>query len=127
MALLNFAFMAPTVNNLMATSVPGVREAHIQQLLAEIPPDASVSASTSLNPHLTERQYITIFPNVTISSIPGSDQTVQYVIVDLSTVFPEDKIGTVKALDQLSQGRFCTLKMSDDVILLGRRDVVKCP
>jgi uncharacterized membrane protein len=127
MALLNFAFMAPTVDNLMATSVPGVREAHIQQLLAEIPPNASVSASTSLNPHLTERQYITIFPNVTISSIPGSDQTVEYVIVDMSTVFPEDKIGTVKALDQLSQGRFCTLKMSDDVILLGRRDVVKCP
>nr|MBA2391544.1 DUF2079 domain-containing protein [Ktedonobacteraceae bacterium] len=127
MALLNYAFMAPTVNNLMATSVPGTREARIQQLLAEIPADAPVSAGTSLNPHLTERQYITIFPNVTISSIPGSDQTVKYVIVDLSTVFPEDKISTVKALNQLSQGRFCTLKMAEDVILLGRRDVVKCP
>lgn len=127
MTLLNYAFMAPTINNLMAMNVPGTHEALIQQLLAEIPPDASVAAGTSLNPHLTERQYITIFPNVTISSIPGSDQTVQYVIVDLSTVFPEDKISTVKALDQLSQGRFCTLKMSEDVILLGRRDVVKCP
>ncbi len=127
MALLNYAFMAPTINNLMATNVPGTREAQIQQLLAQIPPDAPVSAGTSLNPHLTERQYITIFPNITISSIPGSDQTVKYIIVDLSTVFPEDKIGTVKALDQLSQGRFCTLKMSGDVILLGRRDVVNCP
>ena len=127
MALLNYAFMAPTLNNLMATNVPGTREARIEQLLAEIPPTAPVSAGTSLNPHLTERQYITIFPNVTISSIPGSDQTVKYIIVDLSTVFPEDKISTVKALDQLSQGRFCTLKMADDVILLGRRDVVNCP
>ena len=127
MALLNYAFMAPIINNLLATNVPGTREARIQQLLDVIPPDAPVSAGTSLNPHLTERQYITIFPNITISSIPGNDQTVKYIIVDLSTVFPEDKIGTVKALNQLSQGRFCTLKMADDVILLGRRDVVNCP
>ncbi len=127
MALLNYAFMAPTINNLMATSVPGIREARIQLLLNEIPSNAPVSAGTSLNPHLTERQYITIFPNVTISSIPGNDQTVKYIIVDLSTVFPEDKISTVKALNQLSQGRFCTLKVSEDVILLGRRDVVNCP
>ena len=127
MALLNYAYMAPTLTNLMATNTPGTHEARIGQLLAQIPPDAPVSAGTSLNPHLTERQYITIFPNVTISSIPGSDQTVKYIIVDLSTVFPEDKIATVKALNQLSQGRFCTLKMADDVILLGRRDVVNCP
>ena len=127
MSLLNYAFMAPTLTNLMATNTPGTHEARIQQLLAEIPSDAPVSAGTSLNPHLTERQYITIFPNVTISSIPGADQTVKYIIVDLSTVFPEDKISTVKALNQLSQGRFCTLKMADDVILLGRRDVVHCP
>ncbi len=127
MSLLNYAFMAPTLTNLMATNTPGSHEARIEQLLAEIPPDAPVSAGTSLNPHLTERQYITIFPNVTISSIPGNDQTVKYVIVDLSAVFPEDKIGTVEALNQLSQGRFCTLKLADDVILLGRRDIVHCP
>ncbi len=127
MSLLNFTFMAPTLTNLMASSVPGTHEARIEQLLAEIPPNAPVSAGTSLNPHLSERQYITIFPNITISSIPGSDQTVTYIIVDLSTVFPEDKISTVKALNELSQGRFCTLKMADDVILLGRRDVVNCP
>ena len=127
MSLLNFSFMAPTLTNLMTANTPGPHEARIEQLLAQIPADAPVSAGTSLNPHLTERQYITIFPNVTISSIPGSDQTVTYIIVDLSTVFPEDKVSTVNALNRLSQGRFCTLKMADDVILLGRRDVVHCP
>ncbi len=119
---LNYFILAPNLNVFWATGLPGVHEAHIQQLLEEIPSDAPVSTGTSINPHLSERQYITVFPNITIDN-----KTVEYIIVDLSTVFPEDKISTIKALNQLSKGQFCTLKMSDDVILLGRRDIAHCP
>ncbi len=119
---LNYFILAPNLNVFWATTVPGVHEARIEQLLAEIPPDVPVSTGTSINPHLSERHYITVFPNITLSN-----KTVDYIIVDLSTVFPEDKISTIKALNQLSKGQFCTLKMSDDVILLGRRDIAHCP
>ena len=122
MFTLNYFILAPNLNIFWATTTPGVHEARIQQLLDQIPPDVPVSAGTSINPHLSERAYITVFPNITVGN-----QTVQYIIVDLSTVFPEDKISTIKALNQLSKGQFCTMKMSDDVILLGRRDVVHCP
>src|SRR6266516_1334591 len=122
MFTLNYFILVPDLNIFWATPIPAVHQAHIQELLAEIPPDASVSTGTSLNPHLSERQYITVFPNITISN-----KTVEYIIVDLSTVFPEDKVSTIKALNQLNKGQFCTLKMSDDVILLGRRDIVHCP
>jgi len=122
MFTLNYWIVAPNLTVFWATHVPGTHEAAIQQLLTEIPPDAPVSAGTSLNPHLSERQYITVFPNITIGN-----KTVEYVIVDLSTVFPEDRVSTTKVLNQLRKEQFCTLKMTEDVILLGRRDVVHCP
>src|SRR5205807_1752632 len=56
MLLLNYVIMAPFLNSFWADHLPGTREQHIQQLLAMIPPDASVSASSNLNPHVSERQ-----------------------------------------------------------------------
>jgi hypothetical protein len=92
-------------------------------LLARIPPDASVSAGGNLNPHLTERLYITVFPEITFSSSEKStNNMVQYVIVDINAVFPEDRASTSDELNQLvNSGQFRILARAEGVILLVRR------
>src|SRR5262249_42358141 len=62
MIVLNYVIMIPILNIFWADHRPDVREQRIEQILAMIPPDAPVSASGSINPHLTERQYVTVFP-----------------------------------------------------------------
>jgi hypothetical protein len=87
-----------------------------------IPPDASVSAGSNLNPHLTERQYVTVFPVLTVATpVKGQYIFVQYVIVDLNNVFPEDKYGTAVTLNALiNSGQFRILARADGVLLLVR-------
>jgi hypothetical protein len=101
----------------------GSREQHIEQLLAMIPPDASVSAGSTLNPHLTERLYVTVFPAITFTSNDKNiKNTVQYVIVDLDTVFPEDKVSTANKINRLVNSKqFRILARAEGVILLIRR------
>jgi hypothetical protein len=100
----------------------GTREQHIQQILNMIPPDAPVSAGDNLNPHLTDRQYITIFPQITYYRDNMTRGTVQYVVVDMNAVFPEDRVSTTKELDQLvSSGQFYMVARAEGVILLARR------
>src|SRR6185312_1158817 len=102
MFALNFAIMSPQLNVFWATEVPGSREQNIQQLLAMIPPNASVAAGENLNPHLSERLYVTVFPAITFSSSQKSiNNTVQYVIVDIQAVAPEDQVGVANVLNQL--------------------------
>lgn len=123
MSALNFSVMTPQLNVFWANHTPGSREQHIEQLLAMIPPGASVSAGTNLNPHLTERQYVTIFPTLTIS-LPGKNTPVmvQYIIVDLDAVFPEDKVRTANMLNQLYNSKqYRILAQAEGVILLVRR------
>jgi uncharacterized membrane protein len=119
---LNFLIMKPWVTSIMADHEPGSREQHIQQLLDMIPPDASVSAGTNLNPHLTERQYVTIFPSIIFSSPQqGIYNTVQYVVVDLNDLFPEDKVSTANMLNELVKSKqFSVLKRAEGVVLLVR-------
>ncbi len=123
MLTLNFFIGAPLLNIFWATHEPGSREQHIQQLLDMIPHDASVSASVSLNPHLTERLYVTVFPEITFStSEKNVKNVVQYVIVDLYVVFPEDQVKTTNALNQLvTSKQFRVLARAEGVILLVRR------
>jgi uncharacterized membrane protein len=118
----NFIIMTPLFNIFWANHVPGSREQQIQRLLNIIPPDAAVSAGSNLNPHLTERQYVTVFPQLTVAtSTKGQDILVQYVIVDLDNVFPEDKYGTAVTLNALiNSGQFRILARADGVILLVR-------
>ena len=124
MTVLNIIIMIPLLNIFWADHLPGNREKHIQQLLAMIPPDASVSASSNLNPHLTERLYVTVFPELTY--LPnGKNQnekaTVQYVIVDLNAFFPEDRVRATDELNQLRRsGQFRDLAQAEGVILLQR-------
>lgn len=123
MALLNFFNMTPQLNVFWADHTPGVREQHIQQLLAMIPSNASVSASDNLNPHLTDRLYVTVFPEIKFSTSKQSvNNTVQYVIVDLDSLFPEDRVTATYMVNQLvNSNQFRILGRAEGVILLVRR------
>ena len=125
MFALNFAIMTPALNAFWPDHAPGSREQHIQQLLAMIPPNASVAAGENLNPHLSERLYVTVFPAITFSSSEKSiNNTVQYIIVDLQAVFPEDQVGTADVLNQLvTSKQFRVLARAEGVILLIRRSL----
>src|SRR5258708_370356 len=80
---LNYLIAVPQLNSFWADHTPGAREQQIQQLLDLIPPDASVSASDDLNPHLSERQNLAVFPDTCLDP-PICNQSVQYIIVDLN-------------------------------------------
>jgi len=125
MTMLNYIIMTPLLNIFWADHLPSTREQHIEQLLAMIPPDAPVSASGSLNPHLTERQYITVFPELTVATMqPGVTVPVEYVIIDLTNVSPEDKSRSTPFMAYLNgiqhTQQFRTIARVDGVILLER-------
>lgn len=120
---LNFVVMYPPLSALWASHTPGPREQHIQQLLDLIPADAPVSAGGNINPHLTDRQYVTLFPQITYQTDNQTKGTVQYVIVDMNGVFPEDRVSVVKELNQLMLSQqFKVVARADGVILLARQD-----
>jgi hypothetical protein len=125
MLILNYFLAIPLLKIFWADHQPGLREQRIEQLLAMIPPDAPVSASGSLNPHLSERQYITVFPELTVATMqPGVTIPVEYIIVDLTNVSPEDKGRStyfLVYLNNIQQTRqFATVARADGVILLKR-------
>ena len=95
---LNLVTAAPVLNSFWADHEPGNREQQIQLLLNKIPPNASVSASDDLNPHLSERQYIFVFPSYTDFS---HNFSAQYIIVDLSNVLPQERGDVANQLNQL--------------------------
>src|SRR5205807_609245 len=114
---LNYVIALPQLNAFWADHTPGSREEQIQRVLVLIPPDASVSAGTNLNPHLSERQLLAVFPSVCLDS--HCNQTVQYVIVDLNSVYPEDRVTTTSKINQLvSSGQFRVLARAEGVVLL---------
>jgi len=115
---LNLVLMAGQLSSFWATHEPGSREQHIQQLLAMIPPDASVSASDDLNPHLSERRLITVFPSVCLDS--RCNQTVDYVIVDLNSLTLANQSEATTELNGLSR-QFRVLARAEGVVLLIRR------
>lgn len=128
MALLHFVIMTPWFNVLLPNHLPGDRDQAINQLLASIPPTASVSASGTLNPHLTERPYVTVFPLITYTDEQKNLRTVDYIVVDLNNIIPEDdKDSTVRMLNQVrSSHQFCPLKQIDGVFLLKQSNGSSC-
>ncbi len=121
MLSLNLFVLAPQLNVFWADHTPGVREQHVNQLLAMIPPNASVSASESLNPHLSQRLYITVFPEITFSTSKNINNKVQYIIVDVQNIFPEDRVGVSVLLNQLvSSKQYRVLREAEGVELLVR-------
>ncbi len=75
----------------------GTREERINHLLAMIPPDASVSASDTLNPHLSEREGLYLFPD-----IGRGDDIAQYIVIDLDFLPYEDRSAAISTFDQLT-------------------------
>lgn len=115
MFVLNYVIATPMLNSFWADHEPGSREQHIQQLLALIPADASVSAGDNLNPHLSDRQRLAVFPSPLNTSV-------EYIIVDLNAVFPEDRAEMASELNQLvTSGQFRGLARAEGVVLLVRR------
>ncbi len=118
---LNLLLAKPLLDGFWADHEPGSREQHIQQLLALIPPDASVSASSNINPHVSERQLLAVFPAINVNGIETTD-TVQYIIVDLNAVFPEDRGPTTNKLNHLKRsGQYIEIGRAEGVVLLVRR------
>jgi uncharacterized membrane protein len=114
---LNFWLAVPQLNTFWADHDPGSREKHIQQLLALIPPGASVSAGANLNPHLSERQLLAVFPSVCIDS--ACNHTVEYVIVDLNSLTTENRAQAASVLNALSR-QFRVVARAEGVVLLIR-------
>jgi Predicted membrane protein (DUF2079) len=125
MIVLNMVVMTPWLNIFWADHRPGEREQHIQQLLALIPPDASVSAGGNLNPHLSDRRYITVFPEINIAALGDKEsRVVDYVVVDLDNASPENKDFSANFIDVLNQlqrsKQFRLIAQAEGVILLVR-------
>jgi uncharacterized membrane protein len=121
MLSLNLAISTPLLLNFLADHTPGSREQHIQRLLSMIPPDASISAGSNLNPHVSERQRLAVFPSISDSGNDTPD-TVQYIIVDLNAVFPEDRVATDNEINHLLRsGQYIELARAEGVVLLVRR------
>jgi len=118
MIWLNFLIAVPQLNAFWADHAPGSREEQIQRLLALIPPDASVSAGTNLNPHLSERQLLAVFPSVCLDT--ACNNTVQYVIVDLNNLSMENLAEATSELNGLSK-LYRPLARAEGVVLLVRR------
>lgn len=117
---LNFWIASPQLDSFWAKHEPGSHEEHIQRLLALIPPDASVSAGTNLNPHLSERQLLAVFPSVCLDS--ACNRTVEYVVVDLNSLTTENRAVATSELNGLSK-LFRIVARAEGVVLLIRRSV----
>ncbi len=121
MLALNLIILTPQLNVFWADHTPSTREQHINQLLAVIPANASVSAGENLNPHLSQRLYITVFPEITFSTSKNINNQVQYIVVDVQSVFPEERIGVSNRLNQLVNSKqYRVLREAEGVKLLLR-------
>ena len=116
---LNYFIAIPQLNSFWPDHLPGVREQQIQQLLDTIPPDASVSASDDLNPHLSERQNLAVFP-ITCLDAPICNQPVEYIIVDLNNLTLANRADATTTLNRLSS-QYRLLKSAYGVYLYIRR------
>lgn len=70
---------------------------HIRSFLAQIPPDASVSATSHIVPHLSSRREIVRFPSLQLRNDDREVISAEYVVVDLwqlqqyQVVFDDDR------------------------------------
>jgi uncharacterized membrane protein len=93
----NLAAEMGQLNSFIPTPSIGTREERINRLLAMIPPNASVSASDTLNPHLSERQDLYLFPDV-----GRGDDIAQYIVIDIDYLPYEDRSTAISTFDQLT-------------------------
>ena len=83
-----------------------------RRLAASIPPTASVSASTALYPHLSQRAGAYLFPTL---------HDADYILVDVLTPYPTSAGGAYERLDGLlTGGEYRLLAAEDGFVLLQR-------
>jgi uncharacterized membrane protein len=107
MALVCLLLLASTGYTLLAAQGPlqefaspfstSEREARINRLLAMIPPDASVSASDTLNPHLGHRRDLYLFPDLGSGARPP-----EYLVIDVNFLPLENRATTIQTFDTLT-------------------------
>lgn len=121
---LNFFIAQTTLNSFWPDHLPGPREQKIQQLIKMIPPDASVSASDDLNPHLSERQLLAVFPSVCLDAT--CVQKVDYILVDLNNPTFANRADATTTLNALSACQYQEIQHAYGVELLVRRHHTHC-
>jgi uncharacterized membrane protein len=102
----------------------------IRQVLAAIPPQASVSATTFLIPPLSGRRAIIRLPGIQIKNDQAEIVFVDYLVADLwqlkqyDNTIPEDRgrgLKVVERFDQvLREGRYGLITVQDGIVLLHR-------
>lgn len=116
---LNYMLILPQLNSFWPDHWPGVREQQIQQLINLIPPDAAVSASDDLNPHLSERQWLAVFPTTCIDP-PACAHVADYILVDLNNpTLTGNRADAIRTLNALSR-QYRQLRTAYGVELLER-------
>lgn len=103
----------------------------IHRLMNQIPPDASVSSSSFIVPHLSNRREALRFPQVRLRNDAGSVIAVDYAVVDLwqfqqyQTAYPwerEQLESSMKAIARLvNNQRYGAIAFEDGVVLLQHR------
>lgn len=117
---LNYALTLPQLNSFWADHLPGAREQQIQQLINMIPPDASVSASDDLNPHLTERRWVTVFPSIWLDA--ARNHAVEYILVDLDApTLTGNRALAITELNSLVTREYRPVKRVYDIELFVRK------
>ena len=82
-----------------------------QELIDEIPPTASVSAQLNLNPHVSHREKLYIFPNV---------NDAEYIFLDVDSLGNKDDVNTWVKERLLENGPFGVVAARDGYLLLQR-------
>jgi len=82
-----------------------------QELIDQIPPTASVSAQLNLNPHVSHREKLYIFPNV---------NDAEYIFLDVDSLGNKDDINTWSKEQLLENGPFGVVAARDGYLLLQR-------
>lgn len=100
----------------------------IQSLLAQIPPDASVSATTYIVPHVSSRRAVIRFPTWQLRNDEREIVNVDYAIADLwqlqkyQVAFKQDREGLKKMVVTINQlagsGEYGVIGFKDGVVLL---------
>ncbi|NES18907.1 MAG: DUF2079 domain-containing protein [Symploca sp. SIO3E6] len=126
-----WSFLFPTsIDPLVYISVPRQWQhaGQIRSLLEQIPPTASVSATTHIVPHLSNRREILGFPSLRLINDARQEISVDYAIADLwqfqqyEVAFDDDRERLrklVPAIEQiLVQGNYGIIDFQDGVMLL---------
>ena len=82
-----------------------------QQLIDQIPPTASVSAQLNLNPHVSHREKLYIFPTI---------EDAEYILLDAASIGNKDDVNTWVKEQLLENGPFGIAAAQDGYLLLQR-------